>query len=121
MKAKEIGKKFKLEPNDVAFLKLVYSSFAGLDYATANAESQSKSRKDRNHFKVIRAIEAKILFGLASEYIRGRLIEKHLIENDPTLFCSYDPSDDNKDGTVVVLTKQEQEEALKKAKEEAKQ
>ncbi len=117
---KEPGKKFKLEPNDIAFLKLVYSSFAGLDYATANAEAQSKSRKDRNHFKVIRAVEAKILFGLASEYIRGRLIAKHLIENDPTLFCSYDPSDDNKDGVVVVLTKAEQEAALKKAKESEK-
>ena len=117
---KEPGKKFKLDPNDIAFLKLVYSSFAGLDYATANAEAQSKSRKDRNHFKVIRAVEAKILFGLASEYIRGRLIAKHLIENDPTLFCSYDPSDDNKDGVVVVLTKAEQEAALKKAKESEK-
>ena len=117
---KEPGKKFKLDPNDIAFLKLVYSSFAGLDYATANAEAQSKSRKDRNHFKVIRAVEAKILFGLASEYIRGRLIAKHLIENDPTLFCSYDPSDNNKDGVVVVLTKAEQEAALKKAKESEK-
>lgn len=117
MKAKEIGKKFKLEPNDVAFLKLVYSSFAGLDYATAVSEASCESRGAKKRFAVLRATEAKILFGLASEYIRGRLIEKHLIENDPTLFCSYDPSDDNKDGTVVVLTKQEQEEALKKAKE----
>ena len=107
MKAKEIGKKFKLEPNDVAFLKLVYSSFAGLDYATAVSEASCKSRGAKKRFAVLRATEAKILFGLASEYI----------ENDPTLFCSYDPSDDNKDGTVVVLTKQEQEEALKKAKE----
>ena len=116
----EPGKKFKLDPNDIAFLKLVYSSFAGLDYATARSEASCKSRSAKKRFAVLRAVEEKILFGLASEYIRGRLISKHLIENDPTLFCTYDPSDDNKDGVVVVLTKAEQEAALKKAKESEK-
>ena len=30
-------KEFSLKPHEIGYLKLIYSTFAGLDYATANA------------------------------------------------------------------------------------
>ena len=67
-------KEFSLKPHEIGYLKLIYSTFAGLDYATANAAVQMKSRKDENMTKTIREVQAKASFGLASEYIRASLV-----------------------------------------------
>lgn len=100
-------KKFNLKPHEVGYLKLLYSTFAGLDYATANATVVAKSRKDASNLKTIREVQIRACSGLASEYIRASLIKDKLIENDPTLLCVFDPSDANKDGTVEVWTREE--------------
>lgn len=103
-------KKFNLKPHEVGYLKLLYSTFAGLDYATANASvgaEQAKSFKAAKTFKVIREVQIRACEGLASEYIRASLIKDKLIENDPTLLCVFDPSDANTDGHVEVWTRDE--------------
>lgn len=100
-------KKFILKPHEVGYLKLLYSTFAGLDYATANAAATAKARKDASALKVIREVQIRACEGLASEYIRAALIKDKLIENDPTLLCVFDPSDDNTDGHVEVWTREE--------------
>lgn len=100
-------KEFSLKPHEIGYLKLIYSTFAGLDYATANAAVQMKSRKDENMTKTIREVQAKASFGLASEYIRASLVMDKLIPNDPTIVCTFDPSDDNKEGVVQVWTQEE--------------
>ena len=100
-------KKFTLKPHEIGYLKLLYSTFAGLDYATANAAATAKARKDARAMKVIREVQIRACEGLASEYIRAALIKEKLIENDPTLLCVFDPSDANTDGTVEVWTREE--------------
>lgn len=100
-------KKFSLKPHEIGYLKLLYSTFAGIDYATANAATNAKARKDASMFKTIREIQIRSCSALASEYIRACLIVDKLIENDPTLLCVFDPSDANKDGTVEVWTREE--------------
>lgn len=103
-------KKFNLKPHEIGYLKLLYSTFAGLDYAVANASvgaEQAKSFKAAKTFKVIREVQIRACEGLASEYIRASLIKDKLIKNDPTLLCVFDPSDDNTDGHVEVWTREE--------------
>lgn len=100
-------KTFSLKPHEVGYLKLLYSTFAGIDYATASAATQMKSRSDEKKVKVIREIQAHAVVGLASEYIRAALVMDNLVENDPTLICTFDPSDDNTEGVVNVYTKDE--------------
>ena len=123
-------RKFCLKPHEVGYLKLLYSTFAGIDYATANAAvgaANAKSFKAEKNFKTLREVNIKACQGLASEYIRAALIQEHLIENDPKLFCSFDPSDENTEGVVQVWTENELQaerakqvyaERYKKTKEE---
>ena len=103
-------RQFSLKPHEIGYLKLLYSTFAGIDYATANAAvgaENAKSFKAESHFKTLREVNAQACQGLASEYIRAALIQEHLIENDPKLFCSFDPSDTNTEGVVEVWTEDE--------------
>ena len=103
-------RKFCLKPHEIGYLKLLYSTFAGIDYATANAAvgaSNAKSFKAEKNFKTLREVNIKACQGLASEYIRAALIQEHLIENDSKLFCSFDPSDENTEGEVQVWTEDE--------------
>lgn len=100
-------KQFNLKPHEIGYLRLLYSTFAGIDYATANAAVQMKSRRDKGMVKTILAVQSQAAFGLASEYIRAALVMEHLIDDDPTLVCTFDPSDANKDNVVEVWTKEE--------------
>lgn len=103
-------RQFSLKPHEIGYLKLLYSTFAGMDYATANAVAVAKARRDVVMLKTIREVQIKAAQGLASEYIRAALIQEKLIENDPSLFCTFDPSDNNKDGVVEVWTQDELQE-----------
>lgn len=100
-------KKFRLQPHEIGYLRLLYSGFAGMDYATANAETKMKSRKDSQIMKTIREVQIKTMEGLASEYIRAALIIKKLLTNDEKVFCVFDPSPENKDGECVVMNMDE--------------
>ena len=82
-------KKFRLQPHEIGYLRLLYSGFAGMDYATANAETKMKSRKDSQIMKTIREVQIKTMEGLASEYIRAALIVKKLLTNDEKVFCVF--------------------------------
>lgn len=106
-------KTFRLQPHEIGYLKLMYSTFAGMDYATANAAVQMKGRKDTQIMKTIREVQIKSLNGLASEYIRAALIMKKLLTNADKVFCVFDPSPENKDGECIVMTMDEYTNHLK--------
>lgn len=106
-------KKFRLQPHEVGYLKLLYSTFAGMDYAAANAAVQMKSRKDEQILKTIREVQIQSLTGLASEYMRAGLIMKKLLTNEDKVFCVFDPSPENKDGECIVMTMDEYADHLK--------
>lgn len=106
-------KKFRLQPHEIGYLRLMYSGFTGMDYATANAELKMKSRKDSQIMKTIREVQIQTLQGLASEYIRAGLIMKKLLTNADKVFCVFDPSPENKDGECIVMTMDEYADHLK--------
>lgn len=106
-------KKFRLQPHEIGYLRLMYSGFAGMDYATANAELKMKSRTDSKIMKTIREVQIQTLQGLASEYIRAGLIMKKLLTNADKVFCAFDPSPENKDGECIVMTMDEYADHLK--------
>lgn len=109
-------KTFRLQPHEIGYLKLMYSTFAGMDYATANATVQMKGRKDEQIMKTIREVQIKSLNGLASEYIRAALVMKKVLNADEKVFCVFDPTDKNVDGECIVMTMDEYAERLNVAK-----
>lgn len=100
-------KTFRLQPHEIGYLRLMYSSFAGMDYATANAELKMKSRTDSKIMKTVREVQIQTLQGLASEYIRAALIMKKVLTNDEKVFCVFDPSPENTNGECIVMTMDE--------------
>ena len=109
-------KTFRLQPHEIGYLRLMYSTFAGMDYAAANAAVQMKGRKDEQIMKTIREVQIQSLNGLASEYIRAALIMKKVLTNDEKVFCVFDPSPENKDGECIVMTMDEYAERQNKSK-----
>lgn len=109
-------KTFRLQPHEIGYLKLMYSTFAGMDYATANAAVQMKSRNDERIMQTIREVQIKTLQGLASEYIRAALIMKKVLNTDEKVFCVFDPTDANQNGECIVMTMDEYADRLKAAK-----
>ena len=105
-------KTFRLQPHEIGYLKLLYSTFAGMDYATANAVVKMKSRNDEQIMKTIREVQIQSLNGLASEYIRAALIMKKVLNADEKVFCVFDPTDANKNGDCIVMTMDEYAERL---------
>ena len=108
-------KKFRLQPHEIGYLKLLYSTFAGMDYATANATVQMKGRKDEQIMKTIREVQIQSLNGLASEYIRAALIMKKVLNTDEKVFCVFDPTDKNVNGECIVMTMDEYAERQQNA------
>lgn len=100
-------KTFRLQPHEVGYLRLICSTFAGMDYATANAVVVVKNRGDKKIIQTIREVQIKSMQGLASEYIRAALIAKKMLTNDEKVFCVFDPSDENVNGECVVMTMDE--------------
>ena len=109
-------KTFRLQPYEIGYLKLVYSTFSGMDYATSNAALKMESENDEQIMKTIREVQIKSLNGLVSEYIRAALIMKKVLGNDEKVFCIFDPTDDNKDGECIVMTMDEYADRLNAAK-----
>lgn len=108
-------KTFRLQPHEIGYLKLLYSAFAGMDYATANATVQMKGRKDEQIMKTIREVQIQSLNGLASEYIRAALIMKKVLNTNEKVFCVFDPTDKNVDGECIVMTMDEYAERQQNA------
>ena len=107
-----MSKTYTLDNNEAAFLRVLYSSFAAIDL-TINAAKKNKSMSQNDKLKTIATVVSKVATGLSSEYIRGELIRKSVLENDTTLICSYDPSDDNVKHECTVYTGQEAKDLIK--------
>ena len=106
-----MSKTYTLDNNEAAFLRVLYSSFAAIDL-TINAAKKNKSMSQNDKLKTIATVVSKVATGLSSEYIRGELIRKGVLENDPTIICSYDPSDDNVKHECTVYTGQEAKDLI---------
>lgn len=100
-------KKFRLQPHEIGYLKLLYSTFSGIDYATSNATLKMESENDEKIMKIIREVQIQSLNGLVSEYIRAALIMKKVLNADEKVFCVFDPTDKNVDGECIVMTMDE--------------
>ena len=107
-----MSKKYKLDNNEAAFLQVLYSAFAAIDLTVA-AASDNKKMTEKDKLKTIATVVSKAATGLSSEYIRGELIRKGVLENDPSLICSYDPSANNKEHEVTVFSGQEAKDLVK--------
>lgn len=107
-----MSKEYRLDNNEAAYLRVLYSTFAAIDL-TVKAAKDNKKMSAKKKLAIIATVLEKGATGLASEYIRGELIRKGILENDPTLVCSYDPSDTNKDHIVKVYSGQEAKDLLK--------
>ena len=110
-------KTFRLQPYEIGYLRLMYSTFSGMDYATSNATLKMESENDEQIMKTIREVQIQSLNGLASEYIRAALIMKKVLTNDEKVFCVFDPSPKNKDGECIVMTMDEYAERQQKAQQ----
>ena len=102
-----MSKKYRLDNNEVAFLNVLYSTFAALDL-TIVAAQQNEDMSWEDKLKTLREIVIKAQEGLSSEYIRGELIRKEVLPNDPTIVCKYDPSVYNKSQECEVFNYSDQ-------------
>ena len=100
--------KYHLDQNEVAFLHCLNGAFAGLyTYLEIFKERGTKIPKK----KLIEALQdtiAQTNTAVSSEYIRGELIKKGVLENgDDTGLCIFDPSVDNENSETEVFTNDE--------------
>lgn len=103
-----MSKKYHLDQNEVAFLHCVNSAFAGI-YAWAELlKTNGKKIPKKQLIDAFQDITAQTNTALASEFIRGELIKKGVLENgDDTALCTFDPSVDNENAETEVYTQDE--------------
>lgn len=106
-----MSKTYVLDNNEAAFLQVMYSTFAAIDL-TIVAAKDNKKLSNKKKLETIATVVSKAASGLSSEYIRGELIRKGVLENDPTLICAYDPTEENVKHEVTVFSGEEAKEAL---------
>lgn len=99
-----MSKKYKLDLNEANYLHCVNGAFAGLSLAIDLIENKKRNITKKRLIALLKAALAETGQAICSEYIRGELIRKNIIENDPTLVCLFDPSDDNKELETEVFT-----------------
>lgn len=103
-----MSKKYHLDPNNAAFIHLVNSAFAGVHALCDMLKEKSNDLSKEETLELIKGVLAKTNTAVTSEYIRGELIKKNVLENgDDTGLCVFDPSDDNKDSEAEVFTNEE--------------
>lgn len=112
-------KKYHLDQNNVAFIHCVNGAFAGIYTMLELSKTDGKKKISRK--KLIEAIQdviAQTNTAITSEYIRGELIKKGVLENgDDTGLCTFDPSIDNENSEAEVYTQEELKELRIKANE----
>ena len=112
-------KKYHLDQNNVAFIHCVNGAFAGIYTMLELSKTEGKKKISRK--KLIEAIQdviAQTNTAITSEYIRGELIKKGVLENgDDTGLCTFDPSIDNENSEAEVYTQEELKEIRIKANE----
>lgn len=101
-------KKYHLDQNNVAFLHCLNGAFAGLYTMLEVAKSGGKKISKKKLLEAIQETIAQTNTAISSEYIRGELIKKGVLENgDDTGLCIFDPSIDNEDSETEVFTNEE--------------
>lgn len=100
--------RYHIDKNNVAFLHLINSSFAGIFIAMEMLKEARRKVTKKEILEVLQDTTSKANTMLASEYIRGELIKKGVLENgDDTGLCIFDPSVDNENDEVEVFTNDE--------------
>lgn len=102
-----MSKKYHLTPDQAAFVHLINSAFAGIDFSidlAVNPPAGVKKIGKKDLIKAIKATLAQTNQALTSEYIRGELVKEGILEDGGQELCVFDPSDDNKDQDAEVYT-----------------
>ena len=111
-------KKYHLDQNNVAFLHCVNGAFAGIYTMLELLKTEGKKIPKKDMLNAIQNTIAQTNTAVASEYIRGELIKKGVLENgDETGLCTFDPSVDNENAETEVYTKEELKDLRIKAQE----
>lgn len=101
-------KKYHLDQNNVAFIHCINSAFAGIYTWAELLKEGGKKIPKKKLIEAFQDIIATTNNAIASEYIRGELIKKGILENgDDTGLCTFDPSIDNENAEAEVYTKDE--------------
>lgn len=106
-----MSKKYHLDQNEVAFLHCINGAFAGLYAYIELLKSNGKKIPKKKLLEALQDTLARTNTAISSEYIRGELIKKGVLENgDNTGLCVFDPSIDNEDAETEVFTNEELEQ-----------
>lgn len=100
-------KKYHLTPNQVAFIKLMHSTFAGIDFSinlANNPPAGCRKLKKKELIEALKETLAQADQALVSEYIRGELVKENILEDGGQELCVFDPSDDNVKHETEVYT-----------------
>lgn len=111
-------KKYHLDQNNVAFLHCINGAFAGIYTMLELLKTEGKKIPKKAMLNAIQNTIAQTNTAVASEYIRGELIKKGVLENgDDTGLCTFDPSVDNENSEAEVYTQEELRDLRIKANE----
>lgn len=113
-----MSKKYHLTPDQDAFVHLINSAFAGIDFSiqlATNPPAGCKKLTKKELIKSLTATLAQTNQALVSEYIRGELVKEGILEDGGSELCTYDPTDDNTEHNAEVYTPEE----LRAIREEA--
>lgn len=105
-----MSKKYHLTPDQDAFVHLINSAFAGIDFSielAVNPPSGCRKLSKKDLVNSLRATLAQTNQALTSEYIRGELVKEGVLEGGGQELCVYDPSTDNADHNAEVFTPEE--------------
>ena len=103
-----MSKKYHLDQNNVAFLHCINGAFAGVYTMLELVKTEGKKIPKKKLIEAIQETLAQTNTAISSEYIRGELIKKGVLENgDDTGLCIFDPSVDNKNSEAEVFTNEE--------------
>lgn len=105
-----MSKQYHLTPDQDAFVHLLNSAFAGIDFSidlAVNPPAGVKKISKKDLVKALKATLAQTNQALVSEYIRGELVKEGVLEDGGSELCTYDPTDANKDKNAVVYTQDE--------------
>lgn len=112
-------KKYHLDQNNVAFIHCVNGAFAGIYTMLEMAKSEGKKKISKKKLlEALQEVIAQTNTAITSEYIRGELIKKGVLENgDDTGLCIFDPSIENENSEAEVYTQEELKDLRIKANE----
>jgi hypothetical protein len=112
-------KKYHLDQNNVAFIHCVNGAFAGIYTMLEMAKTEGKKKISKKKLlEALQEVIAQTNTAITSEYIRGELIKKGVLENgDDTGLCIFDPSVENENSEAEVYTQEELKDLRIKADE----